>query len=70
MSLLNGGLILCPEHDKQKWRNEKDEEKSSIPIVLFLKSRKALRRFGLTPEDYPSVEEFIEEGKKLLSQED
>ena len=31
-SVLVGGLILSPKHDKAKWTNEKDEEKSSIPL--------------------------------------
>ena len=33
-SALVGGLILCPKHDKVKWTNEKDEDKSSLPRYL------------------------------------
>ena len=65
LSLLHGSLILCPNHDSDKWKDKKDEEKSSIPLILVYKSKKALAHFGLTVETYPTVDEFIEEGHKI-----
>ena len=67
LGLLYGGLILCPEHDDSKWKDKKDEDKSSIPLIMLFKSKKALEKFGLTSETYPSAEEFIEEGHKVLT---
>ena len=69
LSLLQGGLVLCPNHDGGKWKDKKDEDKSSIPLIMLFKSRRALERFGLTYDTYPSVDEFIEEGQKLLNED-
>ena len=69
LTLLHGTLILCPQHDPIKWTDKKDEDKSSIPLIMVFKSKKALEKFGLIPETFPTAEEFIEEGKKLLNEE-
>ena len=69
MALLQGSLILCPNHDSDKWKDKKDEEKSSIPLIMLFKSKKALARFGLTVETYPSAKDFIDEGHKILTEE-
>ena len=65
LSLLQGGLVLSPNHDSDKWKDKKDEEKSSIPFIMLWKSRKALERFGITPDTYPTVDKFLEEGQKM-----
>ena len=69
LSLLHGTLILCPQHDSVKWQDKKETKKSSIPLIMLFKSKKALEKFGLTVETYPSVEEFIEEGQKMLHED-
>ena len=70
LSALHGSLILCPQHESGKWTDKKDEEKSSIPLIMLFKSKRALDRFGLTLETYPSMEEFIDEGQKMLHEKD
>ena len=59
LSLLQGRLILCPNHDSDKWKDKKDEDKSSIPLIMLFKSKKALGKFGLTLETYPTVDELV-----------
>ena len=67
LTFLHGGLILCPQHDDDKWKDKKDEDKSSIPLIMLFKSKRALEKFGLTLETYLNVDEFIEEGQRILS---
>jgi len=39
--------MLVLKYDEQKWKNEKDEEKSSIPLMLFLKNMLVVKRLAL-----------------------
>ena len=68
LSLLHGTLIICPQHDSIKWQDKKDAEKSSIPLIMLFKGKRALEKFGLTVDTYPTVEEFVE-GQKVLKEE-
>ena len=69
-SVLVGGLILSPKHDKAQVDKREGRGKKLYPaLFLLVKSKKVVQRFGLTSEDYPSVEEFIEEGERSLQAE-
>lgn len=61
---LVGSLLMCPEHDKIKWTNEKDEDKSSIPLIFLLKNTACYSKIGLTLEECPSFDDFILESVK------
>ena len=67
MSLLIGGIIATPVYDLAKWIDKKDENKSTIPFIILLKSRSSLESFGLTPETFPSIDEITEECNKLMA---
>ena len=43
LSFLRGDCVVVPEYDMTKRTKQDDEEKSSIPIMLFLKNKKVLR---------------------------
>ena len=67
---LVGSLILSPDHDKKKWTNEKDAEKSSIPLMMLLKNAKSLESLGLVLEEFPLVADFINEANLSVGNED
>ena len=67
---LVGSLILSPDHDKNKWMNQKDAEKSSIPLMMLLKNSKSLESLGLVLEEFPSVVDFMNEASLSGGNED
>lgn len=68
VSLLVGGLLMSPRHDKSKWNDKDTKEKSSIPLIMILKSNKMLESFGLSASSYPSLNEFMSEAKNCLKE--
>ena len=63
LEFLKNALILAPKYDQEKWRNVQDPEKSSIPLMLFLKNSQFCEKIGYTVADYPSYEEIIKKSK-------
>ena len=51
-----------------KWRNDKDQDKSSIPFILFLKNSRSFQGIGLLLEECPSVDKFREEVELLKTE--
>ena len=47
--------------NEDKWFDKKDAQKSSIPLLMVPKSRRALPQLGLEIEKVPSVDEIIEQ---------
>ena len=58
-----------PNYDEQKWKNEKDEDKSSIPIMLFLKNTPCCQKIGVTKEEFPTLDEFEDEAEKFTKED-
>lgn len=67
-SLLLWGLIMSPKHDSSKWMNSESKDKSSIPLIMLLKSKKMLEQFGLTTSSYPDLNEFKIEAENCLKE--
>ena len=66
---LVGTLLMCPEFDQKKWINEKDEEKSSIPLIMLLKNTACYSKIGLTLGECPDYNDILSESKKMLEEE-
>ena len=43
---LIGSFFMSPSHDAAKWRNDKDQDKSSIPLIVFVKNKKSFQSIG------------------------
>ena len=65
---LVGSFFMSPSHDDAKWRNEKDHDKSSIPLIVFLKNSRSFESIGLLLEECPSIAEFQNEAELLKNE--
>ena len=66
---LVGSFLMAPQHDRKKWQNEKDRDKSSIPLIMFLKNRRSIEKLGILLEECPPVAEFQLESKLSLNED-
>ena len=66
LSFLIGALIVVPQYDPLKWKNEKDENQSTIPIIMILKNTKCCQSLGIVKEEYPTLSEFNDESAKSI----
>ena len=65
---LIGSFFMSPSHDAAKWQNDKDHDKSSIPLIVFLKNNRSFQGIGLLLEECPSVDEFRDEVELLKTE--
>ena len=59
---------MSPSHDAAKWQNDKDHDKSSIPLIVFLKNNRSFQGIVLLLEECPSVYEFRDEVELLTTE--
>ena len=66
LSFLIGALLVVPAYDATKWRKDKDENQSTIPIIMMLKNRKCCEGIGMVIDEYPTLVEFHEESARSI----
>ena len=64
LGFLTGALLLVPNYDMHKWENDKEEDKSTIPLMLVLNNKGCRENLGISEDEYPSLKEFQEESEK------